>query len=165
MGHWELGRTWKKVRFAPRLWGEYNYTSGDADPNDGIRGTYDPLYAALHDKFGFADQIAGRNLKDIRGGVEAKLPHGIGAMIEFNDWRLASRFDGIYTAQALVARSLSGTAGTHVGNEIDVITTWKMKGPVQGGAGLGYIIPGEFLKNTTPGKHYIYPFVVFTYKL
>jgi hypothetical protein len=165
MGHWEVGHTRKQWMFSPRIWAEYNYHSGDSNPTDGVRGTYDPLYAALHDKFGFADQVAGRNLRDIRGGVEAKLPHGIGAVIEINDWRLASRYDALYSSTAVVARSPSGTAGTHVGNEVDLITTWKMPGPLQGGAGIGYIIPGEFLKHTTPGKHYIYPFVVFTYKL
>ena len=86
-------------------------------------------------------------------------------MLELNDWHLATPFDALYNASTVVARSVTGTAGTHVGGEIDVITTWRMKGPLQAGAGLGYIIPGEFLKHTTPGKHYIYPYIFFTYKL
>ncbi len=166
LGHWEMGRTWKKLPFSPRLWGEYNYMSGDKNAKDGIRGTYDPLYPTVHDKYGFADQFGGRNMKNLRWGVETKLPRGIAGTLEFNDWRLASAVDGIYTgAGAVIARSPTGKAGTHVGNEVDWITTWKMKGPVQAGAGIGYIIPGGFLKNTTPGKSYLYPYIVFTYKL
>jgi len=140
--------------------------SGDANPRDGVRETLDPIYPNVHDKFGFADQFSGRNFKDVRAGVETKLPHGINATLEYNNWFLASAFDGLFTPQGnLVARSATGTAGTHIGNEIDLITTFKLRGPVQAGAGIGYIIPGEFLKNTTPGKPYVYPYVVFTYKL
>jgi hypothetical protein len=38
---------------------EYNYASGDADPVDGIRGTFDQLYPTAHDKYGLADQVDG----------------------------------------------------------------------------------------------------------
>ena len=165
-GHWSLGHTWKSVRFSPRVFSEYDYLSGDANPRDGVRETFDQIYANLHDKFGVADQFAGRNLRDIRSALETKLPHGITANLEHNCWFLASPFDAIYTSQGnVIARSANGTAGTHLGNEIDMITTWKMRGPVQAGAGLGYIIPGAFLKNTTPGKAYLYPYIMFTYKL
>ena len=166
LGHWELGRTWKKWPLKPRLWGEYNFMSGDANAKDGIRGTYDPLYPTVHDKYGFADQFGGRNMKNVRWGAEMKLPRSVAGVLELNDWRLASPVDGIYTSQgAVIARSITGKAGTHVGNEVDFITTWKMFGPVQAGAGIGYILPGEFLKNTTAGKHYLYPYIMFTYKL
>lgn len=166
LGHWLVGRTWKKLPFSPRVWGEYNYLSGDANPRDGIRGTFDALYPTVHDKFGFADQFAGRNLKDIRWGVEGKLPKGVNASLELNDWRLASAVDGLYSAQGtVIGRSPTGIVGTHVGNEIDLITTWKLRGSVLVGAGVGYILPGAFLKATTPGKPYLYPYIMFTYKL
>lgn len=166
MGHWLLGRTWKKLPFSPRVWGEYNYLSGDANPRDGIRGTFDALYPTVHDKFGFADQFAGRNLKDIRWGLEGKFPKGVNASLELNDWHVASALDALYSGQGtIVGRSTTGLVGTHVGNEIDLIATWKLRGPIQAGAGVGYILPGAFLKQTTQGKPYLYPYIMFTYKL
>jgi hypothetical protein len=106
-----------------------------------------------------------RNMKDVRAGVETKPRRNVTASVVYNDWFLASRFDAMYNATgAALFRSASGTAGTHVGQEMDVIATWTIVKPLQAGAGFGHIFPGEFLKKTTPGNAYNFPYVMFTYK-
>ena len=55
-----------KFTFTPRLVAEYNYASGDANPTDGRRGTFDQLYPTAHDKYGLADQVGWRNMHDVR---------------------------------------------------------------------------------------------------
>jgi hypothetical protein len=62
-----------------------------------------------------------------------------------------------------LARSPSGTAGTYVGREGDVITSVRLKPGIGFSAGLGRFIPGTFLKNTTPGRTYTYPYAMLTY--
>src|SRR5207248_3667540 len=63
-----------------------------------------------------ADQVGWRNIRDARTGVEFKprakwLVSGI-----YHNYWLASATDALYsTAGAVVARSVNGTAGTHVG--------------------------------------------------
>ena len=57
-------------RTPPCVSGEYNYASGDADPTDGTRGTFDQLYPTPHDKYGLADQVGWRNIHHVRAGVE-----------------------------------------------------------------------------------------------
>ena len=42
--------------------------------------------------------------------------------------------------------------------------TWTIVKPVVAGAGIGHIIPGEFLRKTTPGNGYTYPYLMFTWK-
>ena len=68
-GHWVVGNTlggkWK-VRIAE----EYNFASGDANPADGKRTTFDQLYPTGHDKMGPADQLGWRNIHDVRSIVE-----------------------------------------------------------------------------------------------
>jgi alginate export protein len=67
-GHWVVGRTLARVRATPRFLVEYNYASGDKDPRDGTRGTFDQLYPTAHDKYGLADQVGWRNIHDLRVG-------------------------------------------------------------------------------------------------
>ena len=68
-GHWQL-RAGAPTRVPLGLTGEYNYASGDADPTDGTRGTFDQLYPTGHDKYGLADQVGWRNIHHLRAGVE-----------------------------------------------------------------------------------------------
>jgi hypothetical protein len=163
--HFVVGRTTKSVWSTPRIFAEYNFASGDKNATDGKRGTFDQLYPTGHDKYGLADQIGWRNMKDVRLGVETRPRKAVTASVVYNDWHLASASDGMYNAAGtLLFRSATGTAGTHIGQEIDVIATVTLAKPLIAGAGFGHIFPGEFLKNTTPGAPYNFPYVMFTYK-
>ena len=164
-GHWAVGHTSPKARLAPRVWVEYNYASGDANPKDGIRGSFDQIYPTAHDKTGLADQVGWKNTRDFRTGVGIKPAKAWTATLAYNNWYLASPFDGVYTTSGtLIARSANGTAGTHVGQEIDFQVAWSILKPLTANAGFGHISPGEFLKVTTPGKSYNYPFLMLGYR-
>jgi hypothetical protein len=163
-GHWVMGYTAAKIHYKPRFIAEYNFASGDKDAKDGKRGTFDQLYPTAHDKYGLADQVGWRNIRDVRAGVEFKprakwLVSGI-----YHNYWLASATDGLYNAAgAVLARSTKGTAGTHVGQELDGQVTYTMSKQVQIGGGFAHLFAGEFLKNTTPGKSYNFPYVMFGY--
>jgi hypothetical protein len=164
-GHWVAGYTVQPLWATPRIFGEFNFASGDADAHDGVRGTFDLLYPSGHDKYGLTDQIGWRNLKDIRAGVEIKPRKNLGISLVYNDWFLASATDAMYNSSGTaVFRSAAGTAGTHIGQETDAIGTWVVVKSLTASAGLGHIFPGEFLKKTTPGAAYTYPYISFTYK-
>ena len=68
-GHYSL-RTTAAGSLAFRTSGEFNYASGDANPTDGTRGTFDQLYPTPHDKYGLADQVGWRNIRHLRAGIE-----------------------------------------------------------------------------------------------
>jgi hypothetical protein len=153
------------VRFTPRVYAEYNYAGGDQNAKDGIRGTFDQLYPSGHDKLGFADQVGWRNIKDFRTGLEVKPHKGVAAMFEYNNWYLVIATDSVYnSAGNAVFRSATGTAGTHVGQEFDVTGTWAFAKACTAGAGVGHILPGEFLKSVTPGNPCTYPYMMIGYK-
>jgi ABC-type nitrate/sulfonate/bicarbonate transport system ATPase subunit len=71
-GHWALGYTLAGLPAVPRVVAEYNYASGDADPFDQERGTFDVLYPTPHDKYGLADQVGWKNIHALRSGIEFK---------------------------------------------------------------------------------------------
>ncbi|MES1262622.1 MAG: alginate export family protein, partial [Acidobacteriota bacterium] len=149
----------------PRPWIEFNYATGDANAKDGIRGTFDQLYPTAHDKYGLADQVGWKNIKDLHMGVETKPRKNWTATLEYNDWYLADPHDALYnTSSTAIARSTTGTAGTHVGQELDLTATWIVFSALQTGAGIGHLFPGEFLRKTTPGYSYTYPYVMLTYR-
>jgi hypothetical protein len=163
-GHSAVGKTLNGAPGHPRVFGEYNYASGDADRTDGARGTFDQLYPTGHDKLGLADQIGWRNIHDARAGVEIKPAAKWQVGGSYHSFWLASPTDALYSASgALVTRSPDGIAGRHVGQEIDGQLAYAYSPQLQIGAGYAHLIPGEFLKSTTPGHSYNFPYVMATY--
>ncbi|MDP9170348.1 MAG: alginate export family protein [Acidobacteriota bacterium] len=164
-GHWVVGETLKSVWSAPRFYIEFNHASGDRNAKDGSRGTFDQLYPSGHDKYGLSDQIGWRNMNDARAGIETRPLRKLGVNVEYNNWYLASRFDAMYNSSGTALfRSATGVAGSHIGQELDFIATWTVVKPLQIQGGFGHIFPGEFLRNTTPGKPYNFPYAMFSYR-
>ncbi|MFL5570777.1 MAG: alginate export family protein, partial [Gemmatimonadaceae bacterium] len=63
----------------------------------------------------------------------------------------------------LLARSPTGVAGKDVGHEWDLVASGKLRPSLGVSAGVGYLTPGTFLKNTTPGKPYTSTYAMLTY--
>lgn len=162
-GHWQLRET-LPGRVTPRLTGEYNYASGDANPADGVRGTFDQLYPTPHDKYGLADQIGWKNVHHVRTGFEITPVRGLPITTNYHSWWLAETRDGIYTiGSAPLARVAAGAASRHVGQEIDVQVARALTPQLQLAAGYAHIFTGPFLKQATPGASYSHPYVMATY--
>jgi hypothetical protein len=162
--HGVVGKTGKAIGGPTRLFGEYNYASGDTDRADGTRGTFDQLYPTGHDKLGLSDQVGWRNIHNARAGVEIKPSAKWSLASSYHSWWLASATDGLYSASgALVARSTAGTAGRHVGQELDGQVSFAYSPQLQIAGGYAHLFTGEFLRNTTPGRSYKAPYVMVTY--
>jgi hypothetical protein len=148
----------------PRVFGEYNYASGDADRTDGTRGTFDQLYPTGHDKLGLSDQVGWKNIHHARTGVEFKPAPKWSVSGSYHSWWLASATDALYSASgAVVARSAAGTAGRHVGHELDAQAGYAYSPQLQIAGGYAHMVPGAFLTNTTPGYTYKSPYLMVTY--
>jgi Alginate export len=162
-GHWQVRDT-LSTKHGLRVVGEYNYASGDSDPLDGSRETFDQLYPTGHDKYGLADQVGWRNIHHLRSGVEGSPRKGLVVNGNYHSWWLAEPRDGLYNAAgAVIARVPGGAADRHVGQEIDAQASYALSAQVQVAGGYAYIFPGRFLKQATPGSAYSYPYVMVTY--
>ena len=163
-GHWIVGRTFTGEPGKPRPFLEFNYASGDGNPQDGVRNTFDQLYPTGHDKLGFADQVGWKNIEHLRGGVELKPKAAWQLNGSFHSWWLANVHDALYNAGgAVVTRSAAGAAGRFVGQEIDGQATYTYSPQLQISGGYSRIMTGEFLQNTTPGESYNYAYLMLTY--
>ncbi len=162
-GHALIGRTIPAGARTYRVFGEYNYASGDETPGDGMRGTFDQLYPTAHDKYGLADQVGWKNIHHVRTGLELR-PHARLALAGgYHSFWLASATDALYNAGGTaIARIPTGAPDRHVGQELDIQVTYTPSPRFQLHGGYSHIFTGAFLKAATPGKAYSAPYVMVT---
>lgn len=148
-GHWIIGHTLPKERVRPRLFAEWNHASGDANPRDGVRGGFDPLFPSTHDKLGLTDLFSWINLYHWRSGFEHTVLGRFRVAVAYNSFWLANARDGVYVAGKMIARSADGSAGRHIGHQGDIQATFQATRTTQINTGYGHLFPGQFLRRTT----------------
>lgn len=159
-----IGYSLQRLRLRPRLFAEYSFASGDQNARDGTHGTFDQLYPNIHDHHGLADQVAWQNLKEVRTGVRVSLRRNWTLAGTYNNWWLASATDAFYNSSGtVVARDPKGLSGTHIGEEYDAETSYRINRQLELGSGFGHIFPGAFLVNTHHKYGYTYPYVMLNY--
>ena len=162
-GHWQLRESLPGPGTV-KLTSEYNFASGDDDPSDNVRGTFDQLYPTPHDKTGLADQIGWKNIHHARAGVEVSPFKATPFSVNYHSWWLAEEKDAVYNiGNTALGRIATGAADRHVGQEIDLQVSRALTPQLQAAAGYAHIFPGAFLKEATPGASYSHPYVMLTY--
>jgi hypothetical protein len=142
---------------------EYNFASGDKNSKDRVHNTFDQLYASGHDKLDLADLIGWKNIQHIRTGPEFTLSRKWSSSFKYSDYWLANAADALYNSSgSVVARSTKGTAGRWVGQEFDATLVYSPSKISQLGAGFAYLAPGTFLKLTTDGHGYAFPYLFYS---
>ena len=154
-----LGYTLGSLGWKPRLFTGYDYSSGDKNPTDGTRGTFDTMYPTAHDRFGISDQFGWQNIVAWRAGATI-VPHRRWSFTAqyLNLW-LASASDAAYnTSGGVILRDTTGKSGTHLGQEGDVYTWYEINREIHVGAGIARLLPGEFIDRVGKGAGYTYPY-------
>jgi hypothetical protein len=162
-GHWQV-RASPPGPGAVKITSEYNFATGDDNPADGSRRTFDQLYPTGHDKLGLADQVGWRNVHHLREGFEFAPFKATPLSVNYHSWWLADRADGLYASSgALLARVPGGALDSHVGQELDVQISRALTPQIQLAGGYAHIFTGAFLKQATPGASFSHPYVMVTY--
>jgi len=164
-GYWSLGRTFQSVATTPRLFIESQYASGTKNPNDGTWNTFDEIYPSNHDKLGFADLVGRRNIQQIRAGVEETISKRWKLRQAYESFWLATTGDAFYGNTGSISVSANPSATSrHVGQEVDLIAQYKMADGITAGFGYARFFTGRFLKESSRGKDYNYPFIYLDYR-
>ena len=162
-GHWQMRESLPGAG-AIKLTSEYNFATGDDNPTDGQRQTFDQLYPTGHDKLGLADQVGWRNIHHLREGFEFSPFKATPISLNYHSWWLAEKTDGLYASSGTqIARVVGGADSSHVGQELDLQITRPLTPQLQLAAGYAHMFTGAFLKQATPGASYSYPYVMVTY--
>jgi Alginate export len=162
-GYASVGKTFPKAAASPRIFLEGNYASGTKNPAGPDWNTFDQLYPSNHDKYGFADQFGRRNLVQFRVGIEEDATDRWKLKQQFEGFWLDTTNDNLYNGSGFIAVPAHPGASHHIGNEADFVFEYDWNKGLSFGFGYGVIFAGQFLRTTTPGHDYQYPYAYFQY--
>ena len=159
------GYRFSRESWEPRVFGMYDYASGDRNPADGIHETFDTIYPTAHDRLGIADQFGWQNIMALRAGVTIEPHRRWTITTQYLDFWLASATDALYNSSGgAIVRDASGHSGTHIGEEFDSYGWYEINRRLFFGFGYARVHPGEFLAHMMKGASYNYPYFSVTFK-
>jgi hypothetical protein len=159
------GYRFDRRRWHPRVFGQYDFASGDRAANDGRHETFDTMYPTAHDRFGIMDLVGWQNLRALRGGGTVEPRHRWTLTAQYLDFWLSSATDGLYNSSGgSIMRDARGRFGRHVGEEFDVWTWYELNRHVNVGVGVGHLAPGGFLTGNGRGAGYTSPYFAINFK-
>ncbi len=146
-----LGRKFSNVRGTPTFWVYYDWASGDSDPNDGKRGTFNQLFPLGHKYLGFMDLVARQNIR-AWNFLATMQPHKrVKLLAWWYIFRLEEARDALYNAGgAIIRNDPTGVAGTDVGQELDLTALVTITPRVGILFGYSHFFAGDYLVNTAP---------------
>jgi hypothetical protein len=148
----EAGYTFS-TEWKPRLGVEYNFASGDGDPNDSKYNTFDDLYACVHGRYGLMEFFRWRNMHEININATAWPHKDVKASARFHTFWLAESEDAWYNTYNKIQRwDPTGRARSFVGNEIDIILEHKFLKYFTAVGFYGHFFPGGYVADTGESK-------------
>ena len=151
----QTGYTFDDLWATPRLGVEYNYASGDSNPNDGTHGTFVNLFPTNHRFFGGMDMISLQNIQDVGAVLTIKPEPTVNISLEGYAFWLANTSDYFYNV-AGAPRNTSGY-GIHpgysdfVGSQISLYAGWAATKYLQLEAGGGDFFSGDYVEQSLSG--------------
>ena len=145
--HLDIGYTFDIV-WSPRLALEYDYASGDHDPNDNKDQRFDTLYGARRFEFGPTGSygaFARANLNSPGLRITAKPSSDVQLGLSHRVHWLAEDKDGWTTANL---RDTSGRTDNYIGQQLEMTARWDFNSSLNFETGWAHLFKGEFAKNT-----------------
>lgn len=138
------------VPWAPRLGAQYTGGSGDADPRDGVHGTFDGVFGGRDIFFyGYTNLFFWANLHDAEVDLSFQPWHGLALHVEHHHFRLDQATDAWYTTGLKAyRRDPAGRSGTNLGDELDARVVCTLWNHLELMAGYGRFFPGTFVERT-----------------
>jgi len=153
-----FGYTWANAWGTPHLGLEYNFSTGDHDPNDGKDETFDNLFPTNHKHYGYMDFIGWRNIHNPRLNATLKPAKGLQLNFDYHLFWLADTHDFFYP-EAGSGRGAGVPAGTvgygrnpqfnsFAGSETDLEAIYTIKTWAILRAGYGHFFVGDYVKSS-----------------
>ncbi len=143
------GYTFVGLWSTPRLGAEFDYASGDDNPNDSTHGTFDTLFPTPHRFFGMMDLFSLQNIQDLGVNLTMKPTKRMSVALMGNAFWLADTHDSLYNAAG--APRATGGYGVNpgynpfVGTQISLIAGYAVTSFAQLEAGYGHFFSGDYI--------------------
>ncbi len=163
--HLLVGYKLPDVVWKPRISAEFSYATGDEDPNDGDRGTFDGVFGARDKMYGRMNLMAWSNLQDAQLNLEFNPLKNLRFKAELHKFWLAEDKDG-WSLNSKSYRDKTGQSGNELGSEFDIVGKYitPLKG-LEVQFGYGHFRPGGFIKNRADDVDADWCFLQFHYTL
>jgi hypothetical protein len=157
--HVSGGYTAKELLWKPRFGLEYDYASGDRNPNDGKSESFQNLFPSNHEKYGFMDEFGWRNIHDARVQVNVKPIKKLDLEFDYHAFWLADTHDFWYRSNGISTLRTKTPDGRDVrtigasnfaGHEIDLTATYELNKFVKFQTGYSHFFAGAYLQDTGP---------------
>jgi hypothetical protein len=166
--HLEVGYSFD-YPWRPRMIVQYDYASGDDNPNDGDHERFTTLYGARRFDFGptgIYGPFARANLRTLGLRLQIKPGSGISGFVSYRGYWLASDRDAWIGG---LLRDRSGETGSFIGQQVEARVRWNLRpDSVRLEAGIAHLFAGEFMADApnTNGQGdatYFYSQIVLSY--
>lgn len=147
--HIEAGYTFDAT-WSPRLYLEYDYASGDDDPNDNSNERFERQFGPNVPEFGptsIHTAFVRANISSPGVRLQIRPAPNLFAYLSYRSFWLASDTDGWRGASGL--RDTSGGSGSFLGHLLFLRAKWKAHHNVNFEGGVAYRIEGDFQKNVS----------------
>lgn len=161
-----VGYQFESVRTTPTLWMYYDWASGDADPTDRRRGTFNQILPQTHIFLGWSDILGRQNLRDLNFLLTASPHANVTLIAELHLFWLQRGRDALYNNGGVPVRfDPTGAAGTRVGQEINLTTLVRLNRHASLLVSYGHFFPGPFLTRTGGDRRadFLYTWVTFKF--
>lgn len=143
--HLDIGYTFD-VPWKPRFAVEYDYASGDKNPNDGKDQRFDTLYGARRFEYGptgMYGAFARSNINTPAYRLNFSPLPDVQTSIAHRFFWLAERKDA-WTAALL--QDKTGRSGDFIGQQLEIMTRWDVNSSLNLETGWTHLFKGEFAK-------------------
>lgn len=151
-GHWALGYNWLKSSWKPRLAFQYNYATGDGDPNDRSIQTFQNLYPTNHLFYGYMDTTGWVNMHNPQLNLSFMPTPKLKVILDYHLYWMANTADAWYrvngTTRVRPVNAAAVSASNFRGQEIDLTAIYKLNPHVAIQTGYSYFIAGDYLDDT-----------------
>jgi hypothetical protein len=133
---------------------DYDYASGDKNPNDGNDGRFDTLYGARRFDFGPTGIYGAFSRANINSpGFRLNLvPRSdVQFMLSYRQFWLAQSTDcwggATCSGTNLILQDKTGKSGTNVGQQLELSARWDFNSSLNFETGYAHLFKGSFAKN------------------
>ena len=142
--HLSVGYTFR-AEWAPRLVLQYDYASGDGDPEDGQNGRFDTLFGGRRFELGptgIYGALPRSNIQTPGVRVEVRPHPSVNILGAYRAAWLAEARDA-WTTSGL--RDVSGASGSFIGQQVEARVRWSLlPGNIRFEMGIAHLFLGEF---------------------
>lgn len=148
--HFDAGYTFD-IPWQPRLAVEYDYASGDKNPNDNKDQRFDTLYGARRFDFGptgIYGAFARSNMNSPGYRLSFSPLQNVQTTLSHRFFWLAQRTDAWTTANL---QDKTGSSGNFVGQQLDLSTRWDVNSSLNFETGWTHLFKGQFARSALAG--------------